>query len=713
MEQDDHTPPSLSDKTSPLTVDAPPDLLPRLLAPLGLQASITASHVEWHPDTILTNLRSQKWTERVTALQTLSKLNMPIPLDLVTGALNDENQYVRATAARALEKASDHEASQPLIAALRDSSWSVRAAAAQTLGKLGSSMAIERLVETMREDEDEAVRASAAKALGQMRDAIPLEPLLQALQDHTSWLVREAAVSALGNAGQRVPLEPLLMACQDSDTSVRQAALIALRRTHPEAEVAAPATNTIDLIAQSQTQPLPEQATIPGATPQASKRLLSLFAAMKRLLVSVHRSVAYDPERAATQHIPLPSRPPRRLVSKTQLLLRIGVVLLTITGAIFTSFILFGSHQSTVGNHAPSACPPGLVTEKSSGCASFKNSLDPTTASQNIDKGLNDILEIDLINVPAPVSGKSYYAWLLSSPGDPEGATVFLHQFTSDHGDIHYVYQDPQQRDLLAATSAFLITEEPDDIQPLVPSLDRSTWRYYSALSQIPDPNDTTNHYSIQDHLYHLLTADPQLERLNLHGGLSIWLQRNSQAIRDLAQTAHNAFAQHDAQTVRTQLISILDYLDSSVYVAGDVPAGTALQIDPTVARVALLTFDSLNQMPEGYLQHIAYHLDSIIASPYATSYQKALATELVSNLSRVETKFQQVRTDAKSLVNMSDSQLLQSNTAALLDSLATQTSRVHQGQADTTIGKSQQDGVSQLYQATQTLATFDVQGVQ
>ena len=712
MEQDDNnTPP---DQTNPLTVNAPSDLLSRMLTPLGLQTPDTTLHTRSQQDTVLVALKSSLWTERVAALQTLRNRTTPVPIRLVLEALHDENEHVRAAAARALEKAHDQEVSQPLFSALHDRSWSVRAAAAQTLGRLGNRTAIKPLIDIIGNDVDEAVRAAATEALGHMKDAVPLQPLLLALGD-SKWLVREAAIAALGKSGQRVPRESLIAASQDVDIVVREAALIALQRIYPETGVA----NAIDSIAQSQTQALPVQETTANSTAHNTQWLLALLQTIRQILAGIHRPTLYDSEQETIQYVPLPFAPSpgssRRLFPKTQPLLSLlgtGATVLVVAGIILASFLLFRPRQSSVtGGSKPLACPVNLVTSTSLGCAFFMSSLGPNTSGSNTGKGINDILEIDLTNIPAPAAGKSYYAWLAGSQTNPESTSVFLRQLTVEHGNIHAIYQEPQQNDLLAGTSVFLITEEASNVQPIVPSPDHSAWRYYDALSQTPDPKDTTNHYSVLDHLHHLLTADPQIESLSLHGGLGIWLQTNSQAIMKQAQQAQHAFTQHNVQILRTQLTGILTYLDSSVYVYKDLPPGTTVHsVATTTTRVAILTLDPLNQVPAGYLQHIAYHLNAIAANPYATSYQKTLATKLTNTLSAIEAQFQQIRTYVKMLVNMKDNQLLQTASGALLNALLTQTSQVYRGRANATTSTTQQDGVMQLYQAMQTLAGFNVQ---
>jgi hypothetical protein len=716
MEQDDIGTPSSPDKISPLTVDAPPGLLAKLLAPLGLQPSTPDLPAPSH--NLQFALKSLQWAERVSALQELSKRATPLPVELIIEAVHDENAYVRAAAIRALENTQDQAVVPPLLSALTDTSWSVRAAAAHTLGKLGSHTAIDPLIARMHDDTDEAVRAASAAALGQMKNAVPLQPLLQALHD-SRWLVREAAVSALGSSGQPVPRASLLAASQDPDLSVREAALLALQRIYPDADSTTIARHPTQILSaqetidQRSTQLLPAQENTADNTLQNSQRLFSLWQTMRHFLSNIHRLAAFNSEQETIQYLPLPSASLPSSRSSGRLLLSVlstGATVLVVVAIIFASFVLFRPRPSaSVGSRSPTACPLNLVTSTDVGCSFFKSSLPTTTAELNAGQGINDIFEIDLANVPAPAPGKSYYAWLSGSPTNPEGTTVLLHQLTVAHGNIHYVYQDPQHIDLLAGTDVFLITEEATDPQPIVPSLDHSTWRYYDALSQTPDPHDTTNHYSIFDHLHHLLSADPQLETLNLHGGLGIWLQRNSQALTNLSQEAYSAFRQHNAQALRIQLVDMLAYLDSSVYVYQDIPAGTVVHLDPVMTRVALLTFNALNQVPSGYLQHIAYHLNGIAANPYATPFQKKLATDLTDTLSLIEAQFQQIRTIAKSLVHMSNAQLLQAASGALLNTLVTQTAQVYQGQMSMTTHAVQQDGVVQLYQAMQTLAAFAV----
>jgi hypothetical protein len=217
------------------------------------------------------------------------------------------------------------------------------------------------------------------------------------------------------------------------------------------------------------------------------------------------------------------------------------------------------------------------------------------------------------------------------------------------------------------------------------------------------------NHYSLLDHLRHLLARDPELEKLGLHGGLGIWLLRNTDKLVVWSQGAQNAWSKHDAPSVRTQLVSILDYLDGAAYVQADVPPGTGLQVDPTIARVALLELDQ-QQDPPGYVKHIGLHLTSIANNPYATPSQKALASQLLDTLNVINAQFERMRTDAKRLVNMTDAQLLQPSSQAMLNDLAMQAQYAYNGRRDAATNSGQQEGVVQVYKDLQRLATFEAQ---
>ncbi|HXZ06080.1 MAG TPA: hypothetical protein VEH81_14695, partial [Ktedonobacteraceae bacterium] len=143
----------------------------------------------------------------------------------------------------------------------------------------------------------------------------------------------------------------------------------------------------------------------------------------------------------------------------------------------------------------------------------------------NNSQGITDELQINLQKVPTPQPGKSYYAWLLSD--NDTIPALFLGTLVVEQAKVNFFYTGPQHTNLLANYNRFLITEETTNITPASPSLDIRNWRYSAAFPTTPNPADTVQHFSVLDHLRHLLAQDPKLKAVGLGGGLDIWLFRN------------------------------------------------------------------------------------------------------------------------------------------------------------------------------------------
>jgi serine/threonine protein kinase len=334
--------------------------------------------------------------------------------------------------------------------------------------------------------------------------------------------------------------------------------------------------------------------------------------------------------------------------------------------------------------------------------------------SQNSNQGITDKLQIDLHNLPAPRPGKRYYAWLLNDH-HIDSPAVALGPLPLQGGQVTMTYSDPQHNNLLANYGRFLITEEGANPPPINPSLDTTTWRYYAAFSSTPNPGDTTNHFSVLDHLRHLLSQDPKLKLVGLGGGLDIWLFRNTGKILEAAGSARDAqkHCTPDPQSsacafVHRALVRILDYLDGSVYVQAEVPPGTPLYIDPTIARVALLEFDEVHQQPPGYLKHIGNHLRELTSSPGATAAQRALAIQIGQAINNVQGWLAAVHTDAVTLEKMTNGQLSQPGAASMLNDLFKQANSAFVGQFDPNTS-TVKEGVVQIHYNIQGLATFYV----
>jgi hypothetical protein len=328
-------------------------------------------------------------------------------------------------------------------------------------------------------------------------------------------------------------------------------------------------------------------------------------------------------------------------------------------------------------------------------------------------QGITDELDINLQNLPNPQPGKLYYAWLLDEyqTNLPAVALGSLHL---TRGQVTMTYTDPLHNNLLANYGHFLVTEEDASPQPISPSLDATTWRYSAAFPIIPNPADTVHHFSVLDHLRHLLAQDPKLKAAGLGGGLDIWLFRNVMKVVEQAGSARDAqklCAAGDSAAcdfLRRAVIRVLDYLDGSTYVQADVPPNTPVLINQTIARVALLEFDPVNQQPPGYLDHIGTHLGELASSPGVTVQQRALAIQIGKAVNNVQAWLEAVHTDAKQLVNMNNSQLSQPAALSLLNDMLTQAKYALAGQFDPNTS-TVKEGVAQIRDNMQGLATFEV----
>jgi len=317
-------------------------------------------------------------------------------------------------------------------------------------------------------------------------------------------------------------------------------------------------------------------------------------------------------------------------------------------------------------------------------------------------------LQIDLQNVPAPVASKSDYAWLLGDENKSEAGSLLLGSLSVNQGKVHFIYTGDQQHDnLLENYSRFLVTEEDANIIPVAPSVVTSSWHYIAELPQKPDPKDTVHHFSVLAHLRHLLSADPTLDGLKLHGGLGIWIVRNVEKVQEWAGSARDYWTSKDTNLMRDQLKRILDYLDSTTYVGQDVLSANPVIVDQRIAKVALLEF-SPDQQPPGYLAHISHHVQGVIGAPGATTDQRNLASQIYTNLNNATKWLTQVRKDAKQLVNLPDAQLLSQHSLSILNDMATQALYAYVGQLNISTNNVQ-EGVIQIYYHLAAMASLEI----
>src|SRR6266700_288024 len=371
---------------------------------------------------------------------------------------------------------------------------------------------------------------------------------------------------------------------------------------------------------------------------------------------------------------------------------------LLITSIVLVIFVLLGSGLGTFyllaqRNSAAASQVVGHVFFLSSG-----------QLNKNSNQGIEDELQINLNSIPTPAAGKRYYAWLLSDKSQSLQTSILLTTLAINHGVVQFLYKSPQHINLLEKMCCFLITQEDANSVPINPSPDRSTWRYYSEIPQIPG----SNHFSVLDHLRQLLSNDPRLDTLGLPGGLDNWLVRNTGDILIRAGSARDYWKTQGTDFMRNQLIRILDYLDGQTYIQADVPTGTPLLIDKNIASVALLDFDKQKQDPPGYLDQIGRHLESLDTTPGASARQRILADQINTGLNQVTRWLGKVRTDAVQLVGKSPAQLPLPSSLSLLDDMQMQAFFAYVGRLNTSTNEIE-PGVTQIHHDLQLLATFDV----
>ncbi|GAC1366939.1 MAG: hypothetical protein NVSMB44_31800 [Ktedonobacteraceae bacterium] len=147
-------------------VQAPPTLFPNVLHQLGLSTgpAITERPVETAVDDVVLNLQSYDWQMRIAAVRTLGKLGEHIPVELLEGALEDEDSSVRAAAVAVLGNAGTRTSVPHLVQALHDGDWHVRETAILALSNWRQDVPTAELNQALY-DVDGSVRQAARLAL--------------------------------------------------------------------------------------------------------------------------------------------------------------------------------------------------------------------------------------------------------------------------------------------------------------------------------------------------------------------------------------------------------------------------------------------------------------------------------------------------------------------------------------------------------------------
>lgn len=412
--------------------------------------------------------------------------------------------------------------------------------------------------------------------------------------------------------------------------------------------------------------------------------------------IPVSTSDTNPPLHEKTQVAAPPSSTPKtpsssRRKNSPLLITLIALLIIAIIGAGIGGFFLFKNGSSATGS--------SQFTSQAYFLSSGRGDL-----TKNNSPGISDELVINSQNMPAPASGKSYYAWLGK---DAEGQFIALGNLPFNNGQVHFLYRDPHHTNLLAITRSLLITAENSGSQPTNPSASGTVFR--ADLPSTPDP--AQQNFSILDHERHLAAADPTLDQMGIHGGLGIWLRNNTAQIYGLAETSRDHWSGPNTDPnvvayIHGQMVHILDVLDGINGVKHDLSAGYSPdQRDAAIAQIALI--DTPNQSPPDFLNHVIFHLNSIAQFPGAPSDLRQRTGVILNSTGMLHTWLEAVKKDAITLLN--DQQLNQSNTLATFNDLANNAEYAYSGQVDPITLKVQHNGVVQIYDEIQRLATFQL----
>jgi serine/threonine protein kinase len=331
------------------------------------------------------------------------------------------------------------------------------------------------------------------------------------------------------------------------------------------------------------------------------------------------------------------------------------------------------------------------------------------------NQGLNDKFQVNLKALPAPASGKQYYAWLLPDVVQAEGSPRALGPLHLSGGAALLSYTDPQHANLVGQFSRFLVTEEPINPAPISPSLDKAQWRYYAEFPQGTFIKDcagvTVTQLSVLCHMRHLLSGDPDLAKVHLQGGLNYWLLNN---VKELFKWTGEAVDHQGAVDVRHKLVDVLYVLNGPACIQQSLqkaaPGADNVVDDaglPTFAAIPLLDC-SLTPALSGYVTHIDNHLNALLHSPGVSSNQTKLALRISPELNTIAAWLQEVQTSAEQLVALNDVQLTQPNALSQRSALNDMATEVLSGGTDPTTG-APVPGVQAVSLQIQGLAKLDV----
>jgi hypothetical protein len=465
-----------------------------------------------------------------------------------------------------------------------------------------------------------------------------------------------------------------------------------------------PLTPLEEIVADMKTMPIPAVAPslqpIRSSTPRpiASQATRSTMTSLPRPTVSPPPQPTVPP---VSEPVPPSAPPPKRGYRRLPAVL-IVLTILALSGAGLGSLLVV-FHPPPVNMHPVLPTIVGHIYFLSSG-----------QGNEITNRGIDDEVQVDLSNLANPAPDKSYYAWLLSDKNQGETRAILLGLLAVKNGNAHLFYAgDQSHSNLLAITSRFLVTEEDSYVTPIAPSPDYSAWRYYGEFLQTPVQTsglmNGMTRFSFLDHLRHLLAADPMLDQSELPGGLNNWFSHNVEKVLEWTSSMRESWQESkDMSFIRRQTVRTLAYLDGLSYVSQDLPPNTPLNINDRLARIGLIEVNGPNQDPPCYLDSIVFHLSGLIQAGGSTTTLRKNATGIITAMNNVGYWLGQVRKDAQQIVKMTDEQLLQPSTLALIDAMIENASNAYAGHIDPTT-REMREGVNWIHDYMQTLAALEI----
>ena len=394
--------------------------------------------------------------------------------------------------------------------------------------------------------------------------------------------------------------------------------------------------------------------------------------------------VGFTPVQAPVAPHPVPDHTRKRPGKRLYIGLSLGLLLVLGMGVV--GYLLWGTRKTSVASPVTST-PAGQVL---------------FLTSQN-SAGVLDEAQITLNGLKNAPINKNYYVWL--NIHDENAVAVHWMLNVQDGKLTTPTYMEPQHQDLFAQSPyLFLITLQGPDAT--VASFDPNDHLYYAVIPQTQSPSD---HLTVMNHLNHLLTSDPNLEKLGLHNGLRYWLMTNTKALIQESNGASTAYQNKQAPSLRQHLVDMLYYLRGTSCAPSDLqnaPQGTPTKPDGTTAvdaKISLLDCSQNTVLP-GLLTHTELHVRSIIQAPGATPTQIKLSPQLQTNLAQVRGWLTQYQKDVMYLLTLSDNQLLQPSTQSYFNDIKTLNNEISNGPTP-----SSKLGIVQMSKDLQDLATFDI----